>query len=307
MAAELPQFSPVHDQAGPAVETTFFFVSQVPRAPVEAPITYQSAIADVPALIAAVDDYLHYLSVGDLRKSSRRVYGSRMRKFKQFLEERGDTVTPIGDDLPAACINAFVNEIEAQPGAASTRNNFASTLSNFAQTLGCDLKLKSYAQPNFERQTLTAEEQERYLSIARTWRIRRASVLAHLFLMTGIRMKECVQLKITDIISDADTMRLVIRGSGRRQARVIVLPQQLQVVMRSWLVERQRYLQGQTMYVFSGPHGGPVSPKIVDCIIRRIGMFAGMNVCVRTLRDTFAKANFDLDVSSTGIDDYSAS
>jgi integrase/recombinase XerD len=116
----------------------------------------------------------------------------------------------------------------------------------------------------------------------------RNHALVVLMWRSGLRCAEALALRPSDIDFDAGTLR-VLRGKGRK-ARTVGLDDTALAVLSVWL-EHRPYGPGPLFCVLTGASaGGPMHPRYVRALMRRLGVQAGIEhrVHAHGLRHTHA-------------------
>jgi integrase/recombinase XerD len=135
--------------------------------------------------------------------------------------------------------------------------------------------------------TLTELEVARLVQVARARRSRTAARdYAVLLLQTGIRVSELVHLQLVDIDLSERHSILTVRGQGKRPERRIPLNQAAQCALRAYL-DQPRPAEGS--HLFLSRDVGPLSIRSVQQIVANLGKAAGLEISVKTLRDTYAR------------------
>lgn len=143
--------------------------------------------------------------------------------------------------------------------------------------------------------TLSGEEIDRLLQAAQTGRraglIRRDTAILQLLLRTGIRVSEIVQLKTDDLVFDNPGVHLRVARTGNNDdVRRLSLPGQAYKALHQYLQVRPQYGPDR---LFLGQHGGPISNRTVQRIVKNCARAADLeDVSPQMLRRTFAHQLF---------------
>ena len=111
--------------------------------------------------------------------------------------------------------------------------------------------------------------------------------ILRLLLQTGIRVSELVHLQLADVDLHEGSSSLTIRGQGKRLERRI--PLDLATLHSLWAYLDQPRPMGVPQ-IFLNRSGNPLSIRTVQQIVARIGKPAGLEISVKTLRDTYARS-----------------
>ena len=139
--------------------------------------------------------------------------------------------------------------------------------------------------PNF----LQGDTPERLLRATTTERDR---VLLMVFLYLGLRVSELSKLRVEHIDFRAAAL-LVFQGKGGKD-RLLPLPKRFAGVLRGWVGARA---EG---YVFPSRRGGPLKPRAIQLLVKRVALAAGLPGALEpkryhphTLRHTMATRMLD--------------
>lgn len=103
---------------------------------------------------------------------------------------------------------------------------------------------------------------------------------------TGMRLSECLSLRLSDISKDGQTAR-VVNGKGSKERQVPIVP--CRVTLTRWMQERFKLLP-TTDTVFVSVTGREMSPRSVQKMVHRRGVEAGLEerVTPHRLRHSYA-------------------
>jgi len=139
-------------------------------------------------------------------------------------------------------------------------------------------------------QALNDEEVQRLIGATEVRRSRTATrdyAILQLLLQTGIRASELVHLRLEDVEWLEGHGVLLVRGRGKRPARRLPLNELACRALRTYL--DQPRLPGAS-YLFLSRGSEPLSIRSVQQIVANLGRAAGLDISVRTLRDTYARS-----------------
>lgn len=248
----------------------------------------QTGHAPVPAGQMSLSESLHKFAnwIEDsvqLTPSSRRVYRSRLRHFRSFLDKVNWDVD-YGSLQEAS--DAFIAGLRDSGAKLCTINNFISTFRMMSTVSGATSHLKFVYGHNPARIHLTEEEESRYL-VAACERGQRDAVLALLFLTTGVRLGESVNICLNDLIMNPAGRIVAIRVRGRR-CRLEVVSLELSSAIVLWLGARVALINngGSNEYLFPNKTGLALHTTTLDNNLRTIGWRANLVVSARVLRAT---------------------
>lgn len=230
-----------------------------------------------------------WLAVSPLKLSTKRVYASRLRQFVRYVKMQGSPTTNYAEDgefnkLAEEFIAYAAMKYELKPLSV---NNFITMFRLIARIAELpDIKLQKRPHYSQEKSVLNQNEQEFYLNAVKFYPSSRDRLLVMLFLKTGIRLGEMVNLRISDLIWENGLQK--IRIDGKLWRRTEALDKIVSQVLQDWLTERSKSAVGaKSSFLFPGASGGKITTTAVDMVLRKIGYRVGLNVSARLLRNTY--------------------
>lgn len=137
---------------------------------------------------------------------------------------------------------------------------------------------------------LTKEEQEALINIFNTryWTSCRNKMMVELFLATGLRLSEMINLKWNDINLMTGQLK-VVKGKGSKD-RILYINENTITKLISWKEKQHNKLNIKCEYVFTNNKGKQLVGRDVREMIVNYSNKAGItkNVSPHTLRHTFA-------------------
>lgn len=243
-------------------------------------------------LIDALTEFIIQVKTAPLKDSTRRTYESRIKQFVWFLcEIDGRHDQPMEHLTEAA--HAFINFGRQRLAfRASTVKNYLRTLVAFASWSGGDidglnglLRESSAAVREGPSPVLDVREVKTYIQSAKDCSLR-SHLVVSLLLYTGMSIRECSDLAVSDVLYKGDEVQLRV-GSGSH-SRVETVGGELRQLIESWLSQRCTMSGARfSSYLFFGPGGDKLSVAALDAILRKIGWAVGLKVCARLLRNTY--------------------
>jgi integrase/recombinase XerD len=208
------------------------------------------------------------------------------KRFAAFLGRSPDTAT--ADD-----IRRFQLDLAESGFSIFNRNSIVSGVKFlFRVTLRRpDLVAEFYGirAPRTIPPVMCLDEIERLLASARTLRLR---VMLSLAYGCGLRIGEVVRLRVGDIDSEQNIIRIV-QSKGRKD-RHVMLPPEVLALLRQWWVKRsQKYDVGvptAERYLFPSRETAHISTRQFNRLFHQIAKAAGIGkrVTPHTLRHSFA-------------------
>ncbi len=129
---------------------------------------------------------------------------------------------------------------------------------------------------------LTKEEIRRMIDAATNLKHK---LLVELLYSSGLRISECLNLKVKDI--DINTMTGVVRGGKGNKDRVFIISERVAEDLRSYINSNQLSPED---HIFTGTDNTKMTPRAAQKIISTLAQRAGINkkVTPHTLRHSFA-------------------
>jgi len=175
----------------------------------------------------------------------------------------------------------------------ATRALYLSALKTFFRHLERAGRIKDSPVKNFECPRVESREprvfaEEEYLRLLASVRSdKKHNAIIEVFLQTGLRISELVNLELSDLQQDGEGMaRLLVRqGKGSRD-RLVVLPERALGALRAWLRARRAEVGCENIFVsrFARAYSSRGMRKLVQGMFARAGL---RDAKVHTLRHTF--------------------
>lgn len=246
----------------------------------------------------AIDDFVVRLRAQGRSEHTISAYRRDLRCFVEALPDVGiQDITPAMVDA-ALTDPAVAYSDDGAPKSAATMHRLKAVVrSFFAWTTESDLTdtnpAKSVATKRLARtppEFLTESEKRRLLKELHDRAnplAKRDRVIFELFLGTGIRLAELVNLDIDDVDLDGKHVRITGKGGV---PQVKFLKSSLRTLLRSYLQERRRTANPETVALFISSRGTRLCPRQVA---QRLAYWLGKagitkNITPHGLRHTFA-------------------
>jgi len=175
------------------------------------------------ALQEAVDSFLRRGQARSLSASTLRFYRDRLGAFIRYLDSHGLRLAP--EQVTAQVVRDFLTA-EAERVSAATANHSRAALSAFFRFLVSDEVIPSDPMTKVEKvrlrqrviPTLRQEEIERMLATCspRTFNGARLKAVILTLVDCGLRVSELCGLDLGDVARDAQTLRVMGKGSKER-------------------------------------------------------------------------------------------
>ena len=141
--------------------------------------------------------------------------------------------------------------------------------------------------PNQAPRALSPEEQRRFLRAVDRQPNTRDQAIGTLLFYTALRISECVQLNVDDVMISERKGQVTVRmGKGNRY-REVPLNASARSSLQAWLDDRHIQFPGTAeSALFLTRRGNRCSIRSVDLVIRKIAQDAGLTLSAHTLRHT---------------------
>lgn len=253
------------------------------------------AISNAGALLKLLKTFEGYQKELDrlpLSPHTRRAYETRLQHFLGFL---GSRIDKYPDALSDTNARDYVTRDYKQylkltiKSSPQTVNAYLTAIDSFFVFLGLG-KAKAVREtlPQLAPQALTpAEQKDFFCAIERSKRPRDRAV-ATLLLNTAIRISECKDLNLDDVLFTDRKGLLKIREGKGGTYREIPLNSACRQVLREWLEERRRkFPDCSDEAFFLSNRGSRLSNDSIDHVIRSLAQSAKLqHVSAHTLRHT---------------------
>lgn len=131
-----------------------------------------------------------------------------------------------------------------------------------------------------------SEDQQRGLVRAAEASRPRDRAIVTLLLYTALRLKELVAVDVDDVSVSARKGLLVVRSGKGDLYREVPLNRPCRDALEVWLKVRAKKVTDDERALLIGPHGGRLTPRSVDRVIRGVAGRAGLELSAHVLRHT---------------------
>jgi site-specific recombinase XerD len=255
----------------------------------EHPFMTAPALGTTVAFEEAVSLFTHDLLARNMSSNTIQAYATDVRQFLTYTQE-----TTVVAETPATItrleVTCYLSHLAEQNRTGTTRARKLAAIREFFAVLVRNGHLSSspaegIALPKKERRSrvyLRVDEYMRMLSVA-GGNLRHYAIL-QLFLQTGIRVSELVNLTLADVDLSEKRLRIV-QGKGKKD-RQIPLEKKAVGALKSYLVYRP---QSPDPRLFLNYEGTGISDRGVQKLIAKYRHRAGIEkkVSCHSLRHTF--------------------
>ncbi len=243
-------------------------------------------------LLEQFEAYRKALKRQPLSPHTRRAYESRLQHFLGFLgsrlEEYPNALTdPHTRDYVARDYTQYLKlHIKSSP---QTVNAYLTAIDSFFAFLGLGKANASREDlPNLAPQALTLKEHREFLRAVERCKKPRDRAVAILLINTAIRIGECNELNIDDVLLTERKGLLKIRNGKGGSYREVPLNSSCRVALQDWLLERKsKFPKLKDEAFFLSNRGTRLSVDGIDHAIRNMAKSASLQgVSSHTLRHT---------------------
>lgn len=221
-------------------------------------------------------------------------YSNHLELFEAFFKEKNITNL---NNIDYTQIRNYLNYLYEKNYNTKSICNHLSSLRSFFKYLHNENIIKNnpmtlIENPKLEKKLpkyLYYEDIEKILNVPdlnTNIGIRDALILEMLY-VTGIRVSELVNIKISDI--DYGNNKIKITGKGNKQ-RIVMYGKRCHELLNKYLNIRNVFLKDNNDYLFLGIKGKKINDRVIRNIINDISVKAGVNLKIspHTFRHTFA-------------------
>ncbi len=123
----------------------------------------------------------------------------------------------------------------------------------------------------------------------------RNEAMITMFLFTGLRLQELLNLKISDV--NLETCEMFVKEGKGRKDRIVPIHPRLAIVLRGYEQECKKRNKF-SMWYFTGIHSDkPLNAKATREICRKVSVTSGVKFTPHMLRHTFARLSIDADLN----------
>lgn len=242
-------------------------------------------------LEAKLPEYRKWLEKQFLSSHSKRNYLSRISGFIAFVRNSKrdfGTLTSATKEEPVKYLCTFLRkEAKLKP---ATINSYLSAIDSFYDFLELGRsKIDRDELPEQALKILTLKEQKKFLkAIDDTTRVKDRAIASILF-YTGMKLSECTNLDLSDIVISGRKTRAVIRDANGDKLRTIPLNSAVCHALEEWVLERTEKYAGRSVSsaLFLNPQSNRMMPNALYEVVRKIGRSCNLQLSPHALRDTF--------------------
>jgi integrase/recombinase XerC len=247
----------------------------------------RSRAVPLPGPYAVVlDQYAAALDDSPLAVSSKTKYLSRVRGYLAWLAGQAEAGVLDGDPLTdstavTGAVRDFRRHLKNGRRAPNTIDTYLSALDDLYSRRGMgkpQARRERDSHPTAPR-ALDERRARRYVRHVQHAAGPRDKAIALLPYFAGLRISEVVGLDLADVRLSARDGELRIRGKGRDDGKIRLLPvhPDLRQILHDWLETRPWNGTTDSNAVFLNQRGGRLTDRAARDIITRLGQAAGVN------------------------------
>ncbi len=247
------------------------------------------------------EDYL--LAEKCVSSHTHKAYTNDIKQLITFLQKKE---IPSFEQVTGALLKSFLKQLKEGNYAARTMSRKVAAMKLFFRFLAercslpnpatalmfpkLDKRLPSYCTEDDVVKLLAASEKNENPKGVRN------KVLLYLLYVTGVRVSEAINIKLSDI--NTDTRRIQVRGKGGK-TRIIPLPDQSAILLQDYitrirpLLVPKRYFSSNEDYLFPNARGKrvqPLSRQAAWAVVKKMLHLSHIdkNISPHTLRHSIA-------------------
>ena len=121
-------------------------------------------------------------------------------------------------------------------------------------------------------------------------RVRNVAIIA-VFLMTGIRLNELINLRVQDV--DLDTQEIFVHEGKGKKDRIVPIYPKLQSILSNYNRERKHLTRQSQWFFHSARSDKRMTPKTVHQMCKKVSYESGIKFTPHMLRHTFGRLSLD--------------
>lgn len=268
-----------------------------------------------------IDEYMFHCHSRKLRPMTMRAYEQTLRLFERWCREELQLTKP--EEIREATIRRYICSLQergkytfyaggedavnydpssredySQKISTTTINNYIRNLkaffawySDFTGKPNPMTKVRELKNSRKPKEYLEDHEVVRLIKVFDKSRFNehRDSTIVLLLLDTGMRIGECLKIKVGDMDFEERAICLPAENTKGKQQRFVFFSQKTAQALKRWLRFKDRYSEGE--YLFPAPSGSPLEVQSFESAFRRYLERAGINKAYspHALRNNFAK------------------
>ncbi|WP_342557971.1 tyrosine-type recombinase/integrase [Metasolibacillus sp. FSL K6-0083] len=239
----------------------------------------------------AIEKFLNQLSLRQYSKQTLHGYAIDLKQLHAFLTNVTNGPVLL-DEITTEHLESFQKQLLEQPYSPATVNrkiNSVRSLFNWVTSKkmirnNCAVSLYLLRIPCTERYYLTANSIEQFLQYIAHPTVQ---IIAQFIINTGLRINECIQLRLNDIDFEQRLVH-VVNGKGKK-SRIVPMNSRTYYLI-CYYVSTIRPQHTKSLYLFALEKTGSISPQYINQVFKEasIQMNSPQLITCHILRHTFA-------------------
>lgn len=224
----------------------------------------------------------------------REVKSAHIRNYIKYLKERGK-YTVVSNTNSKVFNNPDSRSDRTKPISDTTIANYLRNIKVFFNFLKTEREIKenpaeviANIKPTRKQKKLLSPQEIKVLFNAfdtTTFHGYRNWVTVRLILDTGVRIGECLDIKVEDL--DFKARSILITNPKNKKQRYVFFSDKLSIDLRRWMQYRDRYSDSE--YLFPTTRGNKQDVSTFEKILKKVGDSVNVQVTPHQLRNNFAK------------------
>jgi len=254
-------------------------------------------------LVQAIGHFKEYMANSEKSRQTIKGYTLELKMLSSYLASKYNGPVYL-EEVTSKDLEEYIIFLKEKGNSASSRNRSVYIIRSFYNFClrreytdkNPSIRLEITPAPEKERVFLSEEEMEALISAVQPQLAK--TILTTLF-YTGMRISECVNLKLKDV--DLENGVITVRNTKNKRDRQIPVHKKLLPVLKEYCVKWRR--PSNLPYLFISRNMGRVSPDYVNRILRNTAQRLGWkkHVTCHIIRHSFASSLVARNVSIVSI------
>lgn len=220
-----------------------------------------------------LDKWVEYLKDEEKSKHTIDSYNRDVIQFMDFIQKEPEELNK--EDVEFYKNHMYKNSMSIKSinrKLVSIKGFFTFLNTELDRDINVKIKQEKLQKQDYLEEMLNVDDFYKIVAAAKAQKDFRAIAIFNGLYLTGMRVSELLQLKVTDINSDA----VMIKGKGSKY-RNVYITEKLKAIFRDYLIHR---ISRPTPLLFTGKTGttGAINRQTVDVIIKQYATLAGVSI-----------------------------
>ncbi len=114
----------------------------------------------------------------------------------------------------------------------------------------------------------------------------RNKVICELLYSAGLRISECINIKLSDI--NITENEILIKGKGNKE-RIVIFGNKTKKILETYIQQvRPKFIKDTTSYLFLNHRGNKITARSIERIIKTLAILTNLKLTPHTFRHSFA-------------------